>query len=102
MTTPSAHLSQNNFFRSTNGFSSNAGGSQYGGSQIPPDKTYVTSNQVFYQDYKIKHNERPQTCKPKYEVVRTGGFPAHFKSYQQKEYVQRKYKHPAVDMIPFP
>lgn len=101
MTTPSAHLSQNNFFWSTNGFSSNAGGSQYGGTQVP-DKTYVTSNQVFYQDYKIKHNERPQTCKPKYEVVRTGGFPAHFKSYQQKEYVQRKYKHPAVDMIPFP
>ena len=62
--------------------------------------TFETTNQRAFKNYQIKH--RPQTCKPKVEAVRTTGNPQHFTTNHKKEYVNMKYKPPAVDMIPYP
>mmetsp|Transcript_24164 Transcript_24164/g.24094 ORF Transcript_24164/g.24094 Transcript_24164/m.24094 type:complete len:96 (-) Transcript_24164:54-341(-) len=39
---------------------------------------FETTNQRNFKDYQIHH--RPQTCKPKADVVRTGNNPKHFKT----------------------
>lgn len=39
---------------------------------------FETTNQRNFKDYQIHH--RPQTCKPKVEVVRTGKNAKHFKT----------------------
>lgn len=66
------------------------------------DNTYETTNQRHYKGFQTKHHERPQTCKPRMDPVRTGGYRAHFKTKNNHELKNRKYKHPAVDMIPYP
>jgi len=64
------------------------------------DNHFETTNQRNYKDYQIKH--RPQTCKPKVEVVRTGNNPNHFKTSHMLDFQKRKFRHPAVDLIPYP
>ena len=55
-----------------------------------------------YQPFKIKHHNRPTTCKPVVQEVRTGGFVGHFNTTAGNEFKDRHYIPPAVDMIPYP
>lgn len=64
--------------------------------------TFETTNQRNYKHYQLKHNPRPQTCKPKAEAVRTKGNRGHFKTSKQNDFTAMKYRPPAVDMIPYP
>jgi len=64
------------------------------------DNHFETTNQRNFKDYQIKH--RPQTCKPKVEAVRTGTNPGHFRTTNKMDFKKRKFKPPAVDMIPYP
>lgn len=61
---------------------------------------FETTNQRNYKNYHLKH--RPQTCKPKFEVVKNLGNKGHFKTTNKVEHKRFKHRPLAVDMIPYP
>lgn len=61
---------------------------------------FETTNQQNFKSYNLKH--RPQTCKPKMEAVKTMSGAHHFKTSHKNDYKKRKFRPPAVDMIPYP
>lgn len=97
---PDAFASSSHLYRT--GSAWGAGMSTMSAAASLGDKTYETTNQRNYQAYQLQHHERPKTCKPRVDEVRTGGFSGHFKTKNQHELKDRHYKPPAVDMIPYP
>jgi hypothetical protein len=103
------------------------GGSQFGGSGMSPGYNagnphmgssatnlrpllgatnsgngYETTNQRAFKNYQLKHTQRPQTCKPKAEAIRTKGNKQHYITSHKNDFSGMKYRPPAVDMIPYP
>jgi hypothetical protein len=64
------------------------------------DANFETTNQRNFKSYQIKN--RPQTCKPHVEAVRTKGNTHHFQTSHKHDFKRMKYQPPAVDMIPYP
>jgi len=66
----------------------------------PATFSYETSKQRDYKDFKMK--SRPQTAKPKVYSERTQMPQGHYNTGYKQQFMQKAYRIPEVDLIPYP
>jgi hypothetical protein len=67
---------------------------------VPHKFSYETSKQHDYKGFQMQ--QRPQTAKPKVDAVRTKMPEGHYNTGYKNEFIDKKYRIPEVDLIPYP
>lgn len=67
---------------------------------VPHQFAFETSKQRDYKGFKMQ--QRPQTAKPRAEAVRTHMPQGHYNTGYRQQFVEKSYRVPEVDLIPYP